>query len=170
MFIVNKPRPALKNIFKLSIILLFLLFINLSAQSYYGINPDTVKAQKFDMGKMWTFENFPLDYIEQEYGFRPSEELLEKFQKSALKFGNGCSGSFVSEDGLIMTNHHCVRGILPNIQKDDENLLKNGFYAKSSEEERAVPNLKVEQLIIIKDVTREIQSAMDEVKSDANKI
>ncbi len=170
MFIVNKSRPALKNIFKLSIILLFLLFINLSAQSYYGINPDTVKAQKFDMGKMWTFENFPLDYIEQEYGFRPSEELLEKFQKSALKFGNGCSGSFISEDGLIMTNHHCVRGILPNIQKDDENLLKNGFFAKSSDEERAVPNLKVEQLIIIKDVTREIQSAMDEVKSDANKI
>ncbi len=170
MVIVNKPRPALKNIFKLSIILLFLLFINVSAQSYYGINPDTVKAQKFDMGKMWTFENFPLDYIEKEYGFRPSEELLEKFQKSALKFGNGCSGSFISEDGLIMTNHHCVRGILPNIQKDDENLLKNGFFAKSSEEERAIPNLKVEQLIIIKDVTREIQSAMDEVKSDANKI
>jgi hypothetical protein len=68
------------------------------AQTYYGFNPDTVKAQKFDMGKMWTFENPPIDYFEKEYGFKPSPELLEKFQKSALKFGGGCSASFVSED------------------------------------------------------------------------
>ena len=148
-----------------------LLINNFSiAQTYYGINPDTVKAQKFDMGKMWTFENPPLDYFEKEYGFKPSAELLEKFQKSALKFGGGCSASFVSEDGLIMTNHHCVRGILPNVQKDDENILRDGFYANTLEDERTVPNLKVEQLIFIKEVTKEIQSAMDEVKSDSNKI
>jgi hypothetical protein len=140
------------------------------AQTYYGINPDTVKAQKFDMGKMWTFENPPLDYFEKEYGFKPSAELLEKFQKSALKFGGGCSASFVSEDGLIMTNHHCVRGNLPTIQIGDENILRDGFYAESLDEERTIPNLKVEQLIIIKDVTKEIQSAMDEGKNDAEKI
>lgn len=143
---------------------------SITAQTYYGINPDTVKAQKFDMGKMWTFENPPLDYFEKEYGFKPSAELLEKFQKSALKFGGGCSASFVSEDGLIMTNHHCVRGILSTVQKDDENILRDGFFANTLEDERTVPNLKVEQLIIIKDVTKEIQSAMDEVKSDSNKI
>ncbi len=140
------------------------------AQTYYGINPDTVKAQKFDMGKMWTFENPPLDYFEKEYGFKPSKELLEKFQKSALRFDGGCSASFVSEDGLIMTNHHCVRGNLPGIQKDSENILKDGFYAESFEEERTIPNLKVEQLIIIKDVTKEIQFAMDAVNIDADKI
>ena len=95
-----------------------------------------------------------LDYFEKEYGFKPSPELLEKFQKSALKFGGGCSASFVSEDGLIMTNHHCVRGILPNLHKDDENILRDGFFAKTLGEERMVPNLKVEQLIIIKDVTK----------------
>ena len=69
------------------ILLLFVLLINnfSIAQTYYGINPDTVKAQKFDMGKMWTFENPPLDYFEKQYGFKPSKELLEKFQKSALK-------------------------------------------------------------------------------------
>ncbi len=122
------------------------------------------------MGKMWTFENPPLDYFENEYSFKPSEKLLEKFQKSALRFGGGCSASFVSEDGLIMTNHHCVRGNLPSMQTGDENILRDGFYAKSLEEERIVPNLKVEQLIIVKDVTDEIQSAMDEVKTDAEKI
>ena len=140
------------------------------AQTYYGINPDTVKAQKFDMGKMWTFENPPLEYFEKEYGFKPSNELLEKFQKSALKFGNGCSASFISEDGLIMTNHHCVRGILASVQKNDENILKNGFYASAISEERTFPNLTVEQLLIIKDVTDEIQNKMNEGKSDEEKL
>lgn len=155
-----------------SAILLSLFFISNTfyAQTYYGINPDTVKAQKFDMGKMWTFENPPLDYLDEEYGFKPSQQLMDKFQKSALKFGGGCSASFVSEDGLIMTNHHCVRGILPTVQKADENILRDGFFAKSLEEERTVPNLKVEQLIFIKDVTGEIQSAMNEGNTDAEKI
>ncbi len=160
-----------RKIFYCSVLLNFLLITNIAfAQAYYGINPDTVKAQKFNMGKMWTFENPPLDFFEKEYGFKPSPELLEKFQKSALKFGGVCSASFVSEDGLIMTNHHCVRGILPNVQKDDENILRDGFFAKSLEEERIVPNLKVEQLIIVKDITNEIQSAMDDGKTDADKI
>jgi hypothetical protein len=154
-------------------LLFFIVLLTVSnafTQTYYGINPDTVKAQKFDMGKMWTFENPPLNYFEKEYGFKPSADLLEKFQKSALKFGNGCSASFVSEDGLIMTNHHCVRGILATVQKDDENILRDGFFAESLENERTVPNLNVQQLQIIKDVTKEIQSEMDMVKSDAEKI
>ncbi|MDP2366611.1 MAG: S46 family peptidase, partial [Ignavibacteria bacterium] len=160
-----------KKILQYTILLILILSTNtLFAQTYYGINPDTVKAQKFDMGKMWTFENPPLDYFEKEYGFRPSKELLEKFQKSALRFGGGCSASFVSEDGLIMTNHHCVRGNLPTVQTGDENILRDGFYAKTLEEERTIPNLKIEQLIIIKDVTLEIPSAMDEGKNDAEKI
>jgi len=153
------------------LLLTFVLLTKITfAQTYYGINPDTVKAQKYDMGKMWTFENPPLDYFEKEYGFKPSAELLEKFQKSALKFGNGCSASFVSEDGLIMTNHHCVRGILERVQKENENILRDGFFAESLDNERTIPNLKVEQLIIIKDVTEEIQSVMGDVKSDSNKI
>ncbi len=160
-----------KYSFAVFIISFLLVFVNLSfSQTYSGLNPDTVKAQKYDMGKMWTFENPPLDYFEKEYGFRPSAELLEKFQKSALKFGGGCSASFVSEDGLIMTNHHCVRDILATVQKDDENILRDGFFANTLDEERKVPNLKVEQLIIIKDVTNEIQSEMDKAGNDIDKI
>ena len=160
----------MKTLYALILFSFLILTNSFFAQTYYGINPDTVKAQKFDMGKMWTFENPPLDYFEKEYGFKPSKELLEKFQKSALRFGNGCSASFVSEDGLIMTNHHCVRGILATVQKENENILKDGFFANEWEDERTVPNLKVEQLIMIKDVTEEIKSAMNEVKSDSNKI
>lgn len=153
-------------------ILLLLFFISTYsfAQYAFGVNLDTVKAQKFDMGKMWTFEDLPLDYLENEYNFRPTAEWLNKVQKAALKFGNGCSASFVSEDGLIMTNHHCIRGSLPRVQKDDEDILKNGFYAPSFEEERIVPGLKVEQLMFIKDVTDMIHSVMIEADSDEEKI
>ena len=160
-----------KNILQIAVLLVFILFTNLiTAQTYYGINPDSVRAQKFDMGKMWTFENPPLDYFEKEYGFKPSAELLEKFQKSALKFGGGCTASFVSEDGLIMTNHHCVRGILSSVQKEDENILKDGFFAEDLDDERTVPKLKVEQLMFIKDITGLVSLAMSGEVSDSQKI
>ncbi|MFN3872966.1 MAG: S46 family peptidase [Ignavibacterium sp.] len=157
--------------FKIILLQVLLLAISFSfAQTFYGFDPDTVKAQKFDMGKMWTFENPPTKYFQEEYGFTPSKEWLEKMQKSALKFGGGCSASFISEDGLIMTNHHCIRGILPTVQADNENILKDGFYAKELSEERRVPNLKVEQLLFIKDVSDEIHDEMSKGTSDSEKI
>ncbi len=153
--------------------LTFLIFISLNLfpqTSDFGINTDTVKAQRFDMGKMWTFENPPINYFEETYGFKPSQGWLDTLQKAALKFGNGCTASFESADGLIMTNHHCVRGILPNIQNEGEDLLKNGFYAKTLADERKIPGLYVDQLILIEDVTNEIITAMDSVESDSAKI
>ncbi|MDT3694922.1 MAG: S46 family peptidase [Ignavibacterium sp.] len=158
------------NVFLFFFVLIIFLFQLSYPQTYYGLNPDTVKAQKFDMGKMWTFENPPIDYFEKEYGFKPSKELLEKFQKSALKFGGGCSASFISENGLIMTNHHCVRDILKSVQKENENILRDGFIAVSLNDERAVPKLKVEQLLIIKDVTDQVQSSMDKGETDEEKV
>ena len=73
---------------------------------------------------MWTIENLPLDYFEQEYKFRPTDDWLEKVRKSSLRFGKGCSASFVSADGLIMTNHHCVRSILPRLNEEDEEISR----------------------------------------------
>lgn len=137
---------------------------------YYGVDLDTVKAQKFDMGKMWTFENPPLDYFEATYNFRPSAEWLNKVQKSALKFGNGCSASFISEDGLIMTNHHCIRSTLRDLSTPEEDLLKNYFYAATLDEEKKIPNLFVNQLMLIEDVTEEIKSVMNTVESDSEKV
>ncbi|HSL89542.1 MAG TPA: S46 family peptidase [Ignavibacteriaceae bacterium] len=154
----------------LTIAFILVLFVNLSPQSHFGIKTDTVKAQKFDMGKMWTFESFPFDFIEQEYGFTPSDAWLEKMQKAALKFGGGCSGSFVSEDGLIMTNHHCIRNSLPNVNEEGEDILLNGFYAPTLETERKMPGLKVEQMVFVKDVSDEVLSSMSAGKDDAEKI
>lgn len=166
----NKSIIKNYNFFLLLILILNLSCINLFAQSFYGIELDTVKAQRFDMGKMWTFENPPLEYFKEEYDFVPSKQWLDKMQKSALKLGGGCSASFISEDGLIMTNHHCIRGILPSVQKDNENILKNGFLANTLSEERRINNLKVEQLLIIEDVTERVHKAMVDGKNDEEKI
>lgn len=161
----------MKKIFLTLGCFLFIYYFNTNAQSYYyGVDFDTVKAQKYDMGKMWTFENPPLDYFEKLYNFRPTEEWLDKVQKSALKFGNGCSASFISEDGLIMTNHHCIRGILRDMSKNEEDLLKYKFYADSLKDEKKIPNLFVNQLMMIEDVTYEIQSAMNTAETDSEKV
>jgi len=152
------------------ILILCSAIVKINAQSGNSFDIDTVEAQKYDMGKMWTFENPPLEYFEQLYGFKPSDEWIDKVQKAALKFGNGCSASFISEDGLILTNHHCVRGLLPQIQSEDEDLLKNGFYAEKIEEERKIPGLFVEQLLLIEDVTDEVITAMQEGEDDSSKV
>ena len=116
---------------------------------------------------MWTFENPPLDYFEQEYKFRPTDDWLEKVRKSSLRFGKGCSASFVSADGLIMTNHHCVRGILQRLNEEDEDLLANGFYAETLDEERHIADLFVDQLIYIEDITADVLNAMEKGETDS---
>lgn len=129
--------------------------------SYSSVNLDTVKAGKYDMGKMWTFEYPPLDYFQKEYNFKPDREWLDHVRKSALRFADYCSASFVSADGLVMTNDHCGRESVSDVTKEDEDLLKNGFFAETLEDERPVAGLYVDQLVLIKDVTDEIHKAMD---------
>ena len=154
----------------LSILFQISPFVTVSiSQQVYGIKLDTIKAQKFDMGKMWTFENPPLDYFEREYNFIPTNEWLEKVRKSSLRLGNGCSASFISADGLIMTNHHCVRGRLSGLSEEGEDLLGNGFFAELLDDERVMEGLFVDQLMIVKDVTDDLLSAMAESDSDSVK-
>ncbi len=134
-----------------------------------GVNLDTVKAGRFDTGKMWTFENPPVDYFQEAYAFRPSEQWLENARLGAIRFASWCSSSFVSADGLVMTNHHCGRGPIEQVSKEGENLLTNGFYARTPAEERKVDGLYVDQLVKIDDVTAEVQAAIDKGKSDEEK-
>lgn len=156
---------TMKNIRKLMLFLfVFLTPLYLNSQVTYGVNLDTVKAQKFDNGKMWTFDFPPLDYFQSEYGFRPTQDWLDNVRMSALRFADYCSASFVSEDGLVMTNHHCGRESVSQVEKEGENLPKEGFLAMKIEDERKVPGLFVDQLIKIIDVTKEVQSAIDKGK------
>ena len=134
-----------------------------------NFNQDTVKSYQFDTGKMWTFEDAPIEYFDKTYSFKPDAAWLEDVQKSSLKFANWCSSSFVSEDGLIMTNHHCVDFITESYQKEGEDLQKNGFYAQTLKDERKVPKLFVDQLVFTEDVTKEIFEAVDLGKNETEK-
>jgi Peptidase S46 len=133
-------------------------------QESTGINTlDTIKAGKFDLGRMWTFEYPPTEYFKTEYNFTPDEEWFDHVRKSALKFETICSASFVSADGLIMTNHHCARESVTQVEKDGENLHENGFIANSIEDERPVPGLYVDQIVLIRDVTDEMDEALKDI-------
>lgn len=134
------------------------------------INPDTIQAGAFDMGKMWAFDYPPLDYFAKTYNFSPNTQWFEKARLSALRFANYCSASFVSENGLVMTNHHCARESGFEAQKSGENFNANGFYAKKLTDERRVNGLYVEQLQKIEDITERVQKAMSQAKDRSAQI
>ena len=114
------------------------------------INLDTVKAGKFDTGKMWTFEYPPVDYFKEEYNFAPSKGWLDHVRLSALRFSTYCSASFISADGLIMTNDHCGRESATDVTGKEEKINDDGFYAPALTDERKVDGLFVDQLVLIK--------------------
>lgn len=124
----------------------------------------------FDMGKMWTFDYPPVDYFRNTYNFTPDQKWFDEARLSALRFGNGCSASFVSADGLVMTNHHCARGSGFKVQKTGENFNENGFYATKLSEERKVEDLFVDQLVKIEDITERMLAAIAKETSDAGQL
>ncbi len=165
----------LKNKLNTVTLLIFLFFVcnntPVFAQSTFNwVNLDTVKAGKFDNGKMWTFEYPPFDYFEEAYDFSPGDEWFDNIRLSALRFANYCSASFVSSDGLVMTNHHCARQTVTQVTKNDEDLHKDGFISFNFEDERPVPGLYVDQLVLIEDVTDEIHAAIDEGNTEEEKL
>lgn len=144
---------------------------NLSAQTLNDLfDLDTVKAGRFDTGKMWTFEYPPTDYFKEAYNFTPTQEWYEHVRMATLKFATYCSASFVSADGLIMTNHHCARESVTEITREGENLHNDGFIASTLEDERPVPGLFVEQCIKINDVTEEIYDALENAASEEERL
>ncbi len=131
---------------------------------------------------MWTFENPPLGYLEEEYGFKPDQKWLDTLRLSSLRFGTWCSSSFVSPMGLIMTNHHCVRDNIADVQGMGNDYVKDSFYATSYDDELPLEDregnpLKVYQLAktveitdkINEGVTAEDDDAAVQEKRDANK-
>ncbi|MFM2392431.1 MAG: hypothetical protein RLZZ546_408, partial [Bacteroidota bacterium] len=147
---------------KYIVVLLLLLQI-----AIYGQTNTTVPNQ-FDYGKMWTFENPPKEWFTKAYNFTPGDEWFNDVRKSSLRFATWCSASFISPDGLIMTNHHCSRDVVVQLQKDGENFDKQGFYAQTLGDERRAKDLFVEQLIQTADITSEVQKLVSGV--DKNKI
>lgn len=156
-----------KSLYTLGIVSVSGLLTTTHAQD---IKLDTVKAGTFDMGKMWTFDTPPVEYFQKTYNFTPDAKWFEKARLSALRFATYCSASFVSANGLVMTNHHCARESGVEAQKKGEDLMTNGFYAAKLADERKVPELFVDQLVKIEDITEKVQAQVDKAKTDAEKI
>lgn len=149
-----------------------LLLLSFCAPALAQGLPDAEHARRagpLDNGKMWLFEAPPLDYLEATYGFRPDEAWLERARLAALRLPN-CSAAFVSADGLVATNHHCARGSIAAVTRDGENLLEDGFFAASLAEERRVPDLFVDQLVAIEDVTERVDGALARAQTDAERV
>jgi len=130
----------------------------------------STEASPFDFGRMWTFEEPPTEWFEEAYGFNADEAWFEDVRKSSLKFASWCSASFVSPNGLIMTNHHCSRDVAISVQKEAENFDENGFYAAQLNDERQVADLFVEQLIRVADISEEVMKAKSTAENDADAI
>jgi hypothetical protein len=119
---------------------------------------------------MWLFNNPPLKVLQEKYHFQPTPEWLDHVQKSSVRFDNGGSGSFVSANGLVMTNHHVGADCLGKISTKDKNYLATGFEAKTRAEEPKCSDLELNVLMSIEDVTSRVtgsvQPGMDAPSSE----
>ncbi|VTR91480.1 peptidase s46 : Uncharacterized protein OS=Opitutus terrae (strain DSM 11246 / PB90-1) GN=Oter_0618 PE=4 SV=1: Peptidase_S46 [Gemmata massiliana] len=117
--------------------------------------PNVIQA---DEG-MWLFSNPPRAQLKQ-YNFEPTQEWLDHVRLSSVRFNSGGSGSFVSPDGLVMTNHHVGAGDLEKVSTAEKNYLRDGFHAKTRADEIKCKGLELNVLIGIKDVTAEVEKAV----------
>ena len=117
---------------------------------------------------MWLLNAPPTKYMQEHYQFTPTPEWLEHIQKSCVRFETGGSGSIVSADGLVMTNHHVGSDMLLKLSTKEHNLLKEGFWAKDRAGELACPDLELNVLWQIEDVTAQVMGAVKEGMSAAD--
>jgi hypothetical protein len=136
----------------------FLLAINLATPA--------VAQDELGLGKMWTFERPPLQYLEREYGLKADEVWWNRMRLASLRFGRGCSASFVSPNGLILTNHHCARGAVAEAQGKAD-WVKDGYVADELSDEVRLKGLTVQQLVAMRDVTSLVNRGITASTSDA---
>jgi hypothetical protein len=109
---------------------------------------------------MWTFDNPPTKLLQQHYGFTPTQEWLDHVRLSCVRLNDGGSGSFVSPHGLLLTNHHVARGQLQKNSTPEHDYIRDGFYAATPDQEMKSPDLEVNVLVSMENVTDRVQGTV----------
>jgi len=117
-------------------------------------------APAFANEGMWLFNAPPLKQLKEKYQFEPTPQWLEHLQKASVRFNSGGSGSFVSANGLVITNHHVGADCLQKFGDEQHNYLRDGFYAKTQPEEKKCVDLELNVLMSIEDVTARVSGAV----------
>jgi hypothetical protein len=109
---------------------------------------------------MWLFNQPPRAEIKKRYGFDLTDQFLEHMRRASVRFNNGGSGSFISPEGLLFTNHHVGADCIAKLSSAEHDYMNNGFYAASMSEEKACPDLEVNVLLKIEDVTAKVNEGV----------
>ncbi len=119
----------------------------------------SVSVSRADEG-MWTFDNPPLQQLRERYNFVPTGQWLDHLRLSSIRFNDGGSGSFISPHGLALTNHHVAFGQLQKVSTPQKDYVKEGFYARTEAEELKCPDLELNVLISMENVTKRVETAV----------
>jgi hypothetical protein len=109
---------------------------------------------------MWTFDNFPAVAVKEKYGVTLDRAWLDRVRSAAVRLSSGCSASLVTAEGLVLTNHHCVRDCAQSLSTSDTDYVKSGFAAGRRDDERLCPGMQAEILAAIGDVTDRVTAAV----------
>ena len=116
---------------------------------------------------MWTFDNPPLKQLAAKYNFHPTQAWLDHLRLSSVRLNDGGSGSFVSPNGLLLTNHHVARGQLQKNSSAEHDYVRDGLYAATPDAEMKSPDLEVNVLVAMQDVTARVQGAAKGIADEA---
>ena len=131
------------------------------------VTPCAISAPPLHVDEgMWTFDNLPVELMRKNYQFTPSAQWVEHLQKASVRFNDGGSGAFVSAQGLVLTNHHVALGQLQKMSTAGKDYVKEGFFAKIAAEEIKCPDLEINILVSMQDVTSRVLGAVDAKATD----
>lgn len=107
---------------------------------------------------MWTFQNFPAQQVQAKHGVKIDDAWLHRVQRAVTRLESGCTGSFVSPDGLMLTNHHCAMQCLSELSSEKEDLIGNGFISRTRSNERKCPGSMISVLMDVEEITTKVNA------------